>query len=69
MFNYFNEKIRKHFTVFDVKLLQLTAIFGVLFLAKIFPRILSLNLWFYLILAVLCMIRPLYVLLIKNSSK
>lgn len=60
-----NERVKK-FNVIDVKLLQLTAVFLVLIVVKLIPRIMNISIWWFVVLLVLCAIKPLYVLFIKK---
>ena len=49
----------------DVKLLQAAAAFVTLIVVKLAPQILSLNITWFIILAILCSIKPLRVLLLR----
>ncbi len=60
--NFFNERV-KRFTIFDVKLVQLWAIFLGLILVKLIPGILTINIWWFVGLAILSVIRPIWVIL------
>ena len=63
--DYFNSRVRK-MTIFDVKLVQGAAIFFALFIVKIFPSILNINIWWFVALAVLFAIKPVWVFFIKK---
>ncbi|MFQ5906044.1 MAG: hypothetical protein ACE5JA_05675 [bacterium] len=58
---YMNERV-KRFTIWDVKLAQGIGVFAALIIAKLIPRIMDINLWWFVVLLVLCAIRPLYAL-------
>jgi len=60
-----NERVKK-FNIFDVKLVQGTAMFVALIIAKLIPRIMEINIWWFIILLVICTIKPFYVFLIKK---
>ncbi len=49
----------KRFGVLDVKLAQGAAIFLALIIVKLFPQIMSLSIWWFVVLCVLCAVRPL----------
>ena len=63
--DYFNSRVRK-MTIFDVKLVQGAAIFFALVIVKIFPTILNINIWWFVVLAVLFAIRPVWVFFIRK---
>ena len=65
--DYWNRKVRK-LTIFDVKLAQGAAMGVVLIIAKLFPQIMSLSIWWFVAFAVFCALRPLYVMYIKNDE-
>ena len=60
-----NERVKK-FSIFDVKLVQGAAMFVALIIAKLIPRIMDINIWWFIILLVICAIKPFYVFLIKK---
>jgi len=62
---YFNERI-KRFNIFDIKLVQGIGIFVALILAKLIPEIMDISIWWFVALLVLCTIRPLYLIFIKE---
>lgn len=64
--NFFNNRVKEHFTIMDVKLAQLAAMFVLIILIKLIPEIISLNYWIYIVGAILAAIRPLYVMFIKK---
>ncbi len=64
LIQYFNNRV-KNFTIFDVKLAQIAAIFFALIIVKIFPEIMSLNIGWFIGLSLLFALRPVYALFIK----
>jgi hypothetical protein len=52
-----NQRV-KRFDIVDVKLAQLTAMFGALIIAKLIPEIMDMNIWFFIVLFVVCAIKP-----------
>ena len=62
---YMNERVKK-FSVLDIKLTQGIGIFVALIIAKLIPQIMEINIWWFLVLLILCMIRPVYVLFVKK---
>lgn len=61
-----NERIKK-FNVVDVKLSQFVAIFAVLIVVKYFPGITDLNVWWFVVLLILCAIKPMFVFVFKKQ--
>lgn len=60
-----DEKIKK-FTLWDIKLVQAAAIFVGLVIAKLLEPILNIydiNIWWFILIAIACGIKPIYVLL------
>ncbi|HNR29866.1 MAG TPA: hypothetical protein PKI11_03155 [Candidatus Hydrogenedentes bacterium] len=64
---FWNRQVRK-FTIYDVKLAQTGAMAFALIIAKIFPCILAISIWWFVAALILCMIRPCYVILFKNDA-
>lgn len=62
---YMNERAKK-FSIFDIKLTQGIGIFVALIIAKLIPQIMDINIWWFVVLLILCTIKPVYVLLIKK---
>jgi hypothetical protein len=58
--DYWNRKV-KAFTIFDVKLAQGAAMGIMLIIVKLFPQIMSLSIWCFVAFAVICALRPAYV--------
>ncbi len=60
-----NERV-KGFNIVDIKLAQGAAIFVALVIVKLIPRIMNINIWWFVALLVVCAIRPMYVFFIKK---
>jgi len=65
LLDYMNLRIKK-FSIFDEKLAQAAAIFLALIVAKLYPTILDVNIWFFVLGLIICAIKPLYVFYIKK---
>ena len=63
--NFFNERV-KNLTIFDVKSAQACAMCVILIIAKLIPQIMSINIWWFVVLLIIFAIRPMYVLFIKK---
>ena len=55
-----NQRVKK-FDLVDVKLAQVTAMFGALIIAKLIPDIMDVSVWWFVVMLVVCAIRPFYV--------
>ncbi len=66
MISFFNQRL-KLFTIWDIKLVQLAAMFVLIVLIKFFPQIITLNIWWYVAGCILSIIRPIYVMFIKKT--
>jgi len=64
---YWNQKVKK-FTIFDVKLAQGAAMAFVLIVVKLFPQIMSLSIWWFVAFALICALRPVYAMWIKDHG-
>lgn len=64
---YWNQKVQK-FTIFDVKLAQGAAMAFALIIVKLFPQITSLSIWWFVAFAVICALRPVYAMWIKDRQ-
>jgi hypothetical protein len=62
---YLNQRIKK-FSIFDEKLAQAAAIFFALIIVKLYPPIMEINIWWFVVLLIICAIKPLYVFYIKK---
>ena len=58
MWGYFDERARR-LGIFDTKLAQAAAICFALIIVKLIPEIMNLSIWWFVVLAVLCAIKPL----------
>ncbi len=65
---YWNRMVRK-FTIYDVKLAQIWAAAWTLVFVKIFPQIMQISVWWFVLMAVLCAPRLFYVGFVKKSSQ
>jgi len=59
LFRYFDDRA-KTLGIVDLKLVQAAMIFFALIIAKLFPRIMDVDIWWFVVLFVLCIIRPFY---------
>jgi hypothetical protein len=59
--DYWNRKVRD-FTIFDVKLAQGAAMAFMLIIVKLFPQIISVSVWWFVAFALICALRPAYVI-------
>jgi hypothetical protein len=64
---YWNRKIKK-FTVLDLKSAQGWAMCGALIIAKLFPQILRLSIWWFVVPAIICSLRLVYTFWIKAGE-
>ncbi len=60
------DKRVKKFSLIDVKLAQGAAMFVALIVAKLIPQIMDLSIWWFVLLLVICAIRPVYVFWFKE---
>ena len=56
----------RRFDIFDVKLAQFAAAFFMLIIAKLIPDIMTISIWWFVALLVLCAARPFYVFWFKE---
>ncbi len=66
--DYWNRMVMK-FTIVDVKLAQIWAAAWTLVLVKIFPQIMQLSVWWFVLLAALCAPRLFYVGFHKKTAQ
>ena len=52
--------------IFDLKLLQATVMFLAIIIVKLIPRILEIDIWWFVVLLVLCLIKPFYVFFFRK---
>ena len=60
LFEEMNRRVKK-FDIVDVKLAQSCAFFFALVIVKLIPDIMDINIWFFVVLLILCAIKPVYV--------
>ena len=65
IFDFFNERV-KNLTIFDIKLAQACAMCVILIIAKLIPQIMSIGIWWFVVLLIIFAIRPMYVFFIKK---
>lgn len=56
----------KRFSIIDMKLALGSAMFLTLILAKLFPQIMTISIWWFVVLLLLCAIRPIYIFWAKK---
>jgi len=56
----------RRFDIIDVKLAQGAAMFFALIIAKLIPQIMSINVWWFVALLVICAVKPFYVFWLKK---
>ena len=60
-----NNRVKK-FGILDVKLAGSAAMFIAFIVAKLIPQIMDINIWWFVALLVICVIKPFYVFWIKK---
>jgi hypothetical protein len=60
-----DQRARK-LSAFDLKLTQGAAVFFALIIAKLIPQIMDINVWWFIGLEILCVIKPCYVFWFKR---
>jgi hypothetical protein len=66
--DYFNKRV-KRLNIYDIKLIQGSAMALALIIVKLFPQIMGLSLWWFVAFLVICLIRPYYMFFIKPLTK
>ena len=56
----------KKFGILDLELAQGAAIFAILIIVKLVPQIMSISIWWFVLLLILCGFKPFYVFWIKK---
>jgi len=56
----------RRFDIIDVKLAQGAAMFFALIIAKLIPQIMSINVWWFVALLVICAVKPFYMFWLKK---
>lgn len=62
------EKRSQRLSYWDIGFIKWAAIIFGLFLAKLFPVLMKVNIWVYLVIAILLWLRPIYVLFWQQDS-
>ena len=65
LYRYFDERA-KTLGIVDLKLVQGGMIFFTLIIVKVFPRIMNIDIWWFVALFVLFIARPIYVFFFKK---
>ena len=65
IFEEMTRRVRK-FDIFDVKLAQVTAMFGALIIVKLIPDIMDVSIWWFVTMLIVCAIRPFCVFWFKE---
>jgi hypothetical protein len=65
--DYWNRKVRR-LTIIDLKLIQVGSMAGILVVVKLFPEIMSLSIWCFVALLVICAMRPFYVFWLEEDD-
>jgi hypothetical protein len=58
MWKYFDRRARR-LGILDTKLAQAAAIFFALIIVKLIPQIMTISIWWFVLLAIVCAIKPL----------
>jgi|GEM_PF-2365798 len=67
LINNMNQKIKKY-NIWDIKLSQGAAVFMALIIVKLYPSIISISIWWFVLFLILCTIKPLISFLKGGSS-
>jgi hypothetical protein len=65
--DYWNRKVRT-LTIVDLKLVQVASMALILVVVKLFPQIMSLSIWWFVALLIVCALRPLYVFWVRDDK-
>lgn len=65
--DYWNRRVRK-LTIVDLKLVQVGSMAGILIIVKWFPQIMNVNIWWFVALFIICMLRPVYSFWIEGDD-
>ncbi|MCF7858070.1 MAG: hypothetical protein K9N07_01920 [Candidatus Cloacimonetes bacterium] len=66
LIEYFNNRIKEYFTIWDIKLAQVAAFLFFIVIIKLIPEIITLDYWVYILGAAIAAIRPMYIKFIKK---
>jgi len=64
--DYWNRKVR-NFTIWDVKLVQGASLALGLIVAKLFPQVVGISIWWFVAAVAICVLRPAYVMWIRDG--
>jgi len=65
LITFFNNRV-KRFTIFDIKLVQGSAMIVALIIAKFIPQLLDISLWWFVAALVIVSARPMYLMYAKS---
>ncbi|OGF68014.1 MAG: hypothetical protein A2Y62_20455 [Candidatus Fischerbacteria bacterium RBG_13_37_8] len=65
---YMNDRV-KRFSIWDIKLAQFAAMCVMLIIVKLVPEIMTISVWWFVVLAVISAIKPLYVMYLKKVKE
>jgi len=64
---FFNDRV-KRLNIFDIKLIQACAMFVALIIVKLIPQIMTISVWWFVGILVLCAVKPVYVFFLKAQG-
>ncbi len=65
LIEFFNNRV-KRFTIFDIKLIQGIGMGVALIIAKLYPPVMDVSVWWFVLFLILCTVRPLYVMFVSK---
>lgn len=65
LFVWMNNRINR-FSIIDIKLVQGAAMCVMLIIVKLIPQIMSISIWWFVLLAIVFAIRPMYVMYFRT---
>lgn len=65
LFAWMNNRINR-FSIIDIKLVQGAAMCVMLIIAKLIPQIMTISIWWFVVLAIVFAIRPMYVMYFRT---
>lgn len=65
LFVWMNNRINR-FSIIDIKLVQGAAMCVMLIIAKLIPQIMTISIWWFVVLAIVFAIRPMYVMYFRT---
>jgi hypothetical protein len=66
LITFYNNRV-KRFTIFDIKLIQASAMIVALILAKFIPQLLDISIWWFIAALVIVSARPMYLMYAKAA--